>query len=46
MIKFNYKAMTPDGQPRNGVIEAPVQARAVQMLQQNGLVVVNVSSSG
>ncbi|MDF7823055.1 type II secretion system F family protein [Pontiellaceae bacterium B12227] len=45
MIKFSYKALTATGESRNGVIEAPTQARAAQMLQQNGLVVLNVSSS-
>ncbi|VGO16977.1 Putative type II secretion system protein F [Pontiella desulfatans] len=45
MIKFSYKAMTPTGEARNGVIEAPTPARAALMLQQNGLVVLNISNS-
>jgi len=45
MIKFSYKAMTATGEARNGIIEAPTQARAAQMLQQNGLVVLNINSS-
>lgn len=45
MIKFSYKAMTASGEARSGVIEAPNSSRAAQLLQQNGLVVLNVSSS-
>jgi len=44
MIKFSYKAMTADGQPRSGMIEAPAKARAAQMLQQNGWIVLNIES--
>jgi type II secretory pathway component PulF len=46
MIKFTYKAMTVDGQMRSGVIEAPAKTRAAQMLQQNGLVVLNIDAGG
>lgn len=42
MIKFTYKAITSDGQPRNGSIEAPAQTQAVRQLQQSGLVVLNI----
>ena len=42
MIKFTYKAMTTTGEPRTGTIEAPSQAQAVRLVQQNGLVVLNV----
>ena len=43
MTKFSYKAMTSAGESRNGIIEAPSQARAVQQLQQKGLVVLNIA---
>lgn len=46
MNKFSYKAMTPAGEVRNGTIDAPSKARAVQQLQQKGLVVLNVLSGG
>lgn len=45
MIKFSYKAMTATGEDRSGVIEAPTPSRAAQMLQQNGLVVLNIGNS-
>lgn len=45
MTKFSYKAMTSAGDPRTGIIEAPSQARAVQQLQQQGLVVLNIGGS-
>ena len=45
MTKFSYKAINSGGESRNGTIEAPSQARAVQQLQQQGLVVLNVVSA-
>lgn len=45
MIKFSYKALTATGESRTGLIEAPSQTRAVQQLQQKGLVVLNISDS-
>ncbi len=44
MTKFSYKAITAGGEARNGTIEAPSQARAVQQLQQKGLVVLNIAA--
>lgn len=35
--------MTSAGESRTGLIEAPSQARAVQLLQQKGLVVLNIA---
>ncbi len=46
MIKFSYKAMTAAGEARSGMIEAPSQTQAVRLLQQNGLVILNVGSDG
>jgi general secretion pathway protein F len=45
MNKFSYKAMTPAGEARSGTIEAPSQAQAVRLLQQNGLVILHVGST-
>lgn len=42
MNKFSYKAITSAGESRNGTIEAPSTSRAVQQLQQKGLVVLNI----
>ncbi len=44
MTKFPYKAITSAGESRTGTIEAPTKARAVQILQQKGLVVLNIGS--
>jgi type II secretory pathway component PulF len=43
--KFSYKAITTAGEARSGTIEAPSQAQAVRLLQQNGLVILHVGSS-
>ncbi len=45
MKKFSYKAITGSGETRTGIIEAPSEARAVQQLQQKGLVVLNIADS-
>jgi general secretion pathway protein F len=45
MIKFSYKAMTDAGEARNGTIEAPSQAQAVRLVQQNGLVLLNIAAA-
>ncbi len=45
MNKFLYKAMTAEGQARNGTIEATSQAQAVRLVQQNGLVLLNIESA-
>lgn len=45
MKKFSYKAITSSGESRTGLIEAPSEARAVQQLQQKGLVVLNIADS-
>ena len=42
MTKFSYRAITSDGVPRNGTIEAPSKEQAVRLLQQNGLVVLSL----
>jgi type II secretory pathway component PulF len=45
MKKFSYKAITSAGESRTGSIEAPSETRAVQQLQQKGLVVLNIADS-
>ena len=45
MNKFSYKAITAEGQPRSGTIEAPTKAQAVRLLQQNGLVLLNIGDA-
>jgi type II secretory pathway component PulF len=45
MIKFTYKAITATGDARNGTIEAPSKAQAVQLVQRNGLVLLNIESA-
>ena len=42
MNRFTYKAITSTGESHTGTIEAPSKPRAVQMLQQKGLVVLNI----
>jgi general secretion pathway protein F len=46
MIRFSYRAVTADGTPRNGSLEAPGKAQAVQSLQQSGLVILSLTSAG
>jgi general secretion pathway protein F len=46
MNKFFYRAVTADGTPRNGSLEAPGKAQAVQSLQQSGLVILSLTASG
>ncbi|HPR82652.1 MAG TPA: type II secretion system F family protein, partial [Pontiellaceae bacterium] len=46
MMRFSYRAVTSDGTPRNGSLEAPGKAQAVQSLQQSGLVVLSLSAAG
>jgi type II secretory pathway component PulF len=46
MIRFSYRAVTADGTPRNGSLEAPGKAQAVQSLQQSGLVILSLTSDG
>lgn len=45
MQKFSYKTITATGESRTGTIEAPAKARAVQMLQQQKMVVLNIIAS-
>ena len=45
MTKFTYKAITSGGEDRSGSIEAPSKARAVQMLQKNGWVILKIEST-
>jgi len=45
MTKFTYKAITSGGEDRNGSVEAPSKARAVQMLQRNGWVILKIEST-
>jgi len=42
MIKFSYKAMTQNGEPHTGFIEAPSETRALQILQKNNWVILNI----
>jgi general secretion pathway protein F len=46
MNKFFYRAVTADGTPRNGSLEAPGKAQAVQSLQKSGLVILSLSAAG
>lgn len=46
MAKFTYKAMTAAGEARSGSIDAPSQAQAVRLVQQTGLVLLNISAGG
>ena len=46
MNKFFYRAVTADGTPRNGSLEAPGKAQAVQSLQRSGLVILSLSAAG
>lgn len=43
MTKFSYRAISADGTPRNGSIDAPSKIQAARLLQQNGLVVLSVT---
>jgi type II secretory pathway component PulF len=43
MTKYSYRAITGEGASRNGSIEAPSEAQAARLLQQNGLVVLSIS---
>jgi general secretion pathway protein F len=42
MAKFSYRALGPDGQPREGTIDASAKALAVQQLQKSGLTVLRM----
>lgn len=46
MIRFTYRAVTADGTPRNGSLEASGKAQALQSLQKSGLVVLSLTSAG
>jgi type II secretory pathway component PulF len=46
MIRFSYRAVTADGTPRNGSLEASGKAQAVQSLQKSGLVILSLSAAG
>ncbi|MFA6172598.1 MAG: type II secretion system F family protein [Kiritimatiellales bacterium] len=46
MIRFTYRAVTSDGTPRNGSLEAAGKAQAVQSLQKSGLVILSLSAAG
>jgi len=46
MIRFSYRAITADGTPRNGSLEASGKAQAVQSLQKSGLVILSLSAAG
>jgi type II secretory pathway component PulF len=45
MIRFSYRAVTADGTPRNGSLEASGKAQALQSLQKGGLVVLSLTSA-
>ncbi len=45
MTRFTYRAVTADGTPRNGSLEAPGKAQALQSLQKSGLVVLSLTSA-
>lgn len=42
-MRFKYSARTPEGEPREGIVEAINQDSAVEILQKNSLVVVSVA---
>jgi len=46
MIRFSYRAVTADGTPRNGSLEASGKAQAVQSLQKSGLVILSLLAAG
>ena len=46
MTRFTYRAVTADGTPRNGSLEASGKAQAVQSLQKSGLVILSLSAAG
>ncbi len=43
MLTFRYKAITADGKPANGVIDAEDRARAEDRLRNRGLTRINVT---
>ncbi len=45
MTKFFYRAVTADGTPRNGSLEASGKAQALQSLQKSGLVILSLTSA-
>lgn len=45
MINFSYRAVTADGTPRNGSLEASGKAQAVQSLQKSGLVILSLTGA-
>jgi len=45
VTKFIYRAIAAGGESKDGNVEAPSKARAVQMLQQRGLVVLSIESA-
>ena len=46
MTRFTYRAITADGTPRNGSLEASSKEQAAQSLQKSGLIVLSLSSPG
>ncbi|MFA5689176.1 MAG: type II secretion system F family protein [Kiritimatiellales bacterium] len=46
MNRYSYRAVTADGTPRNGALEAPGKAQALQSLQKNGWIVLSLTGAG
>lgn len=46
MPTFEYKAKTKEGETRTGAIEASSQENAVDLLQQNSLIIISVNETG
>ena len=45
-MRFSYKARTREGEPRSGVLEAKTADFAVEVLQRQNLIVIEIKSEG
>lgn len=43
MAVFNYQAKTVTGEPRQGTVDAPSMESAIDILQRNNLIIINVN---
>lgn len=46
MAQFNYKARTPDGEARSGIVEARTLDTAIDVLQRSNLIVTEIKPAG
>lgn len=44
-MKFSYQAKTPQGQLQKGIVDATSREAAIDVLQKNGLVILNLKSA-